>query len=549
MDARTRKIAIGIAVGFLALVIAGSGIFLVFWPTMAFSRDAAWVGEIFWIVLLATIISSAVLAAKKKISEVNDTPHSASDEIDRRAFERKVKQCLSDRSLAGYFKRNLVEEDDIVKALTEGEAFSQARDIEWYSNYAYTRSTVQEAADVISVGMDGIFNPWVVAVLICAPVLIILLFIQIGQSTFETSGLTFGAALFAGSSAWIFGTAENGHHQRRRKSALAGIFICVSLCVIVVPPVAFGTKWISSIIMFPVCFFSVIVFFALGSDRTLEQCITLVAVGAEQVAIIFLKHDAVQAESEWLKNCEDIIKEQANLRINFILGKDKDLLLVEQDSEGLRRLQDQSYTVFTRSERRIASVLSQMDAGSIALAGPRGAGKSTLLRKFSGQQRSRSNDPGLYLYLPAPAEYIPRDFIAAFLQQLCENYLNYVRWALPGPIYKESPNLRSKVSISGFFKFLWLLTRTIVYIAIILWIIRSLVGTHYNHMYETTLAAFKGWVGSIRQIFDKEVYKRIRPDWSWIRIVVLVFVALFLLSILPRWVRYVKPHREPGACQ
>ena len=537
-------------------VLVGVGLVtcLVFWPVFAFDSDAAWVGEVFWIVLLATIIAIAALAARSAEEKASDirAPFGSvtADAVDRHAFENKVKSCLNDPTIFEYFRRNLVKASDITRALAEGEAFNQARTIEPFEQYEHDRSVLQEVIDSNSATMDGVLNPKTAAVLICAPIIIVLLFVQISGSTFATSGLTFLSAIFAGGSALIFSHARDEgnqyeHNQRRRKLALAGICLCVSVSIIVLPPVAFGTRWIPSIYMLLVVISSLFIFFILGSGQTLGQCVTLLAVGAEQVHLLWLRYYASQSERNWLENCEDIIKEQANLTINSILGKEKDRLLVEQDSEGLRRLQDQSYTVSTRSERRIASVLSQMDAGSIALAGPRGAGKSTLLRKFSGHQHFGRNGRGIFLYLPAPAEYVPRDFIAAFLQQLCETYLDYMGWAPPGPIYRESLSLKSRVSISGFFKFLLLLARTVVAIAIILWITRSFVGTHYNHIYEAILATFKHWYDEIHQTLYRKAYKNFRPYWPWIRVIVLIVTALVLLSYIPRWVRYFKPRTEP----
>ena len=63
------------------------------------------------------------------------------------------------------------------------------------------------------------------------------------------------------------------------------------------------------------------------------------------------------------------------LAINTILADYHDKLLIEENSEGLKRLQDPMFRVSTRVREKLISLLSQMDGGSIAVAGLRGAGK------------------------------------------------------------------------------------------------------------------------------------------------------------------------------
>src|SRR5260370_20691573 len=111
-----------------------------------------------------------------------------------------------------------------------------------------------------------------------------------------------------------------------------------------------------------------------------------------------------------------------------LLEKNYKNLWVEPESEGLKKLQDPVFRVSTRSSGRLRELLSQMDGGSIALAGPRGAGKSTLLKDFSqlsGDQMISVR--GICVYVPAPAEYVAKEFIADLFQRLCEAYLQYSR--------------------------------------------------------------------------------------------------------------------------
>ena len=230
-------------------------------------------------------------------------------------------------------------------------------------------------------------------------------------------------------------------------------------------------------IFFPVLAVTCTVCYFIANEKTIKQCLRILAVVWDDRLILQLRRQLPRAERKWLDDCvEDIIMPQAVLIINTTLGKNKDLLLVEQDSEGLRKLQDQNL-VYTRSDRRVANVLSQMDGGSIALAGPRGAGKSTLLRKFSGPINIEANGgPCISVYVTAPAEYVPRDFIAEVLQHLCEGYLLHENCPMPEPIYSERKHSlkRALGRIPGAIR---LALRVTVVAAIIAWMAWPLYNT------------------------------------------------------------------------
>jgi hypothetical protein len=130
----------------------------------------------------------------------------------------------------------------------------------------------------------------------------------------------------------------------------------------------------------------------------------------------------VKCEEKWLEHSrEEIIHLKAVRAINDILGEDSTKLLVEQDSDGLRRLQDPQLTVSTKSEYRLRHLLDRMDGGSIAVTGPRGAGKSTLLRRICTLRSGPSAPPSIYI--SAPAEYVAKEFLGELFQQICDAYL------------------------------------------------------------------------------------------------------------------------------
>jgi energy-coupling factor transporter ATP-binding protein EcfA2 len=259
------------------------------------------------------------------------------------------------------------------------------------------------------------------------------------------------------------------------------------------------------------------------------------------------RNKIAKLQKEWVDDCvEQVIMPQAVLKINTILGKDKDRLLVEQNSVGLRKLQDPSFNVSTLSEHRIASVLSQMDGGSIALAGPRGAGKSTLLRKFSGALRPKDPlSPCISVYLTAPAEYVPRDFIAELFQRLCEECLAHARRPLPDPIYTERPRLTFRRLLRRILGFLWLLLRTVISIGLIIWILKPYIRTDYHHMYLITATSLRHWYDHVARHVYLYLFKRFHQIWTIFRIVVVALALLFFPGPW-RWRRYIHPSREPA---
>lgn len=153
--------------------------------------------------------------------------------------------------------------------------------------------------------------------------------------------------------------------------------------------------------------------------------------------------------------------------INHLLGAKSAKLLVEQDSGGLRRLQDPGFTVSTKSELRLWNLLKQMDGGSIAVTGPRGAGKSTLLRRICAAGRNPRRRQ-LSIYLSAPAEYVASEFLAELFQQVCDEYLKLHGTPVPGMRYRGLRTHQDTVRVvRGVTALLMLALRTIFFLALL----------------------------------------------------------------------------------
>ena len=227
----------------------------------------------------------------------------------------------------------------------------------------------------------------------------------------------------------------------------------------------------------------------------------------------------------------------AVLAINTVLGEKYDKLLVEQNSEGLRRLQDPEFTVSTNSEERILDVLSQMDGGSIALAGPRGAGKSTLLKKFCSTSEKRG-DVGIPVYVTAPAEYVPRDFLAELFQRLCEAYLSEVGQTLPEKFYAAHGVGKSALRyIQSGLQLMWLLLRLAVALALIAFIVRPyIVRFDIKSDYHTMITITEHW----RAL----AYNTGLSWWNHYHILVAIVLLLLAFIIWPSRRKWRAPLRR-----
>ncbi len=92
--------------------------------------------------------------------------------------------------------------------------------------------------------------------------------------------------------------------------------------------------------------------------------------------------------------------------------------LVPDDAPGLR--DEEGDPVETSATLELGRFLCG-SRGSIGLAGPRGSGKSTLLRgTYEAWPRQ-----GIRVLLPAPASYVPREFLVHLYVEICEHVLGH----------------------------------------------------------------------------------------------------------------------------
>lgn len=468
-------------------------------------------------------------------------------EADKSAFGDKVLECLNDRRVAGYFRRGLVQQEDVVQALVDGPAFEQALKTKRYQRFSYSRTEMQGLIECNKAVFDeGVLNGRTASIVLCSALLGALSLAQLALNGVITCTISIASAISALFATALFVKARSSIGRRFRRIALAAFFALIAVCPMVSLHILIHLDWALPIFL-PLLTLACIVCYLLTSSReTVDQCLYLLEVAWKDRSFFSKKRNVAWEQERWLSKCIDsIIMPQVVLAINTTLGKDKDRLLVEEDSEGLRKLQDPTFTVETRSERRIANLLSQMDGGSIALAGPRGAGKSTLLRKFSGPLRDAAGfGKCVSVYVTAPAEYLPRDFIAELLQRLCETYLQLWNYPMPEPIFREHrPNIKRLLGYAlGIIR---LTFRAAIACAIIAWmawpVIGHLVKMHYpyHHYYVSILNYSQHEFDHAYAKLYNSIHKSFNPLWSFLavfmRIVVILIALVFLSSSLRMW--------------
>ena len=123
------------------------------------------------------------------------------------------------------------------------------------------------------------------------------------------------------------------------------------------------------------------------------------------------------------------------------------------------------------------------------------------LRRSAATSSAEHINAPVSVYLAAPAEYIPRDFIAELLQRLCEAYLVHENCRMPEPIYKERKH-NIKRALGRMPGIVRLVLETTVVLGIITWlawpVIGHLIRAHYHYHYY-----YISSTNSVRHWFDR----------------------------------------------
>jgi len=336
-----------------------------------------------------------------------------------------ARESLGDPRIANYFSRDHVKASDVLGILDDDDLYQECRTSDSYEQYAANRHEVDKLNTQMSAAVkDGSINWKTVFISVVILVFGLLLFSEFGEKVHP--GYKILLTVFSAGAACGAGYLAGLRARFPESSALivvaALILLILSLCSIILPLSFAVFPWN------PIWIYINLVD-ALGVGALLSELKTArdsqhLAVALSQALVcLYGWRERRKHKKTWLEDSlAEVIYPNTVLAINRLLGEDSTKLLVEQHSEGLRRLQDPKFTVSTRSEQRLLSLIAGMDGGSIAITGPRGAGKSTLLRRVCNLRDSSAQER-FCLYIPAPAEYVVSEFLTELFQQVCDLYL------------------------------------------------------------------------------------------------------------------------------
>ncbi|WP_433472134.1 hypothetical protein ACQPZP_24950 [Spirillospora sp. CA-142024] len=451
----------------------------------------------------------------------------------------RVGNCLEDPRLATYVKRHVDFEEARNEVMRRG-VFEPARQLDSYNEY--TRSLKQAVS--LRRRIDGIMerrvlNAKTVLLLTAAAVVVILVLGELRKPDDQRItylSIAVFTALFAVCGGWTLWAAVIG--QVPRKHIVSGSLITI----LTVFPVGTTYEHVDGLRFQPVLSFSILLISFVGGVgiakpetrqelMDIKQVLGLIQLEREE------KRKQIRLRRDWLDDAfETVLMPLSTQVINDFLGEDQDKLLVEQNSQGLKRLHDLRLAVDTRSQSRVFQTLNRIDGGSIAIAGPRGAGKTTLLRLIRKSRQNGSSQEPLAVGVAAPAEYTPRDFLVELFQRLCEAYITAEghtvdRTAAHRFILRKRT---MRVIRDG----LWTLFRAVLALALVLFVVwTARVGL--KEMIDPLQAKIDGRLDEwLEQWLD------FWRDYGWACQLALLVAAVIVWPRLRIW-RHLRWHAEP----
>lgn len=457
------------------------------------------------------------------------------------SFYLRIDASLRDGRVRSYFDRGLVSPDKVKELVDESDAYDNAIHTEAYAVYDSLRTDIEKRSEQRS-KVFSFWSFWMLWLFVFGIWKLISL-VSLNESVGVFIILLGEISIITGSK---FGKLATQLVEKKHPSRTAVIFpLSILLLLLLVA--------------------SLIQFFVRSSWDTQATVFSLAAICAGSALFVYLEvpdylRKALSQPSiataqlyddsrlaalrdQWLKAAtEDFIIPNVVLAINTLLGNEYDKLLVEQDSVGLRKLQDPTFRVSTNTKDRLDNLLSQMDGGSIAVSGPRGAGKSTLLKQLT---EPRSHDlrsaRGLSVYVSAPSNYVARDFIADLLQRLCESYLGYCGYPVDEQLYsigKSKANSRRsgrKILIIS-----WLSLRALAAIAFI-----GFVAWIFTHKLSSATTPGLRYIGSWSDQAPTAIRHIWNAQWQYFALGILVLALAFWPSP-STWRRYTWRRAEPA---
>lgn len=350
------------------------------------------------------------------------------DAEDAAELEARVRRCLRDKRLAPYVERGLVEPDQVYDEVIARGVLEPAKALDSHIAYSLALGRREIVRRQINEVMQRrVVNAKTVTVAVLAAAAVALLTIGAYRSPDGNKLGYFFSTLAAALSTIVGGgllyAAAAGWMSRKHLLTGAPFIVLGPVPLILAHQQLFEWKY-QPVLGGSALLLSFAVGLGIGKPETLRQFIDIGNAADLYFNKLSEAGDWTKIRNAWLADAqENVLMPLVTHVVNDFLGEDHDKLLVEQHSEGLKRLHDLQLTIPTRSEKRVLGTMKRVDGGSIAIAGPRGAGKSTLLRVICGGRRNASPDTGLTVYASAPAEYVARDFLVELFQRVCETYI------------------------------------------------------------------------------------------------------------------------------
>lgn len=358
---------------------------------------------------------------------------------------------LQDPRIVNYFSRGHVKPADVLAIIDDDGVYAECRATDAFRIYAKRREDADKFNSRMMAARNAGSLNWKTALtMIVAVSIILIIFFEIPDKSHAhniykilLSLFSAGAAVAAG---FLFGVSFRSREFDISSLLLEFTLLGLSVCAIALP-LAFAIFTWQPVWLYFNLGGALVVGALLGEEKTPRNLRELAR--ALEAAILYMLEwsERQKRKKAWLDDSlTGVIYPNVVQGINRILGEDSTKLLVEQDSEGLRRLQDPKLTILTKSELKLRNLLDRMDGGSIAVTGPRGAGKSTLLRRICSPQ-GRSAQGQLSVYTSAPAEYVAREFLAELFQQVCDAYLRQYDSPIAGMRYRGLHTQRDVVRV------------------------------------------------------------------------------------------------------
>jgi NACHT domain len=118
------------------------------------------------------------------------------------------------------------------------------------------------------------------------------------------------------------------------------------------------------------------------------------------------------------------VLERVRVRLNEIVRRSAfETSLRAREAPGLGAATDPSRIILTRTMDDLARLIDRIPSASVGISGIRGIGKSTLIRWLCADRDASRRLPVLGIYVTAPVEYDPREFLVHLYMRLCKAVL------------------------------------------------------------------------------------------------------------------------------